>query len=140
MTIIINYWAVLASMVASVVLGFAWYGPFFGKKWIALSGIVMPDKKPAFSDMVKPMAMSLVGAFLMAFTLAHSIAFGNAFLGTDGIVGGLQAAFWNWIGFVVPVNLSFVAWEGRSWTLFLIHSGYWLALLGIMATILSVWA
>lgn len=140
MTIIINYWAILASMVSSVLIGFVWYGPLFGKKWMALSGIVMPDKKPALSEMLKPIVISLVGAFFMALTLAHSIAFSNAFLGTDGVMAAMQAAFWNWLGFMVPVSLSMVAWEEKPWTLFLIHAGYWLALVGAMATILTVWA
>ncbi len=138
MTVVVNYLDILISLVAAVLVGFVWYGPLFGKKWMALSGIKMPDQKPGFSVMLKPIIISLVGAFLMSYTLAHSLAFGNAFLGTSGIGNGLQAAFWNWLGFIVPVNLSFVAWEGRPWALFFIHSMYWLVLLAIMGIVMSV--
>jgi hypothetical protein len=142
MDIAINWWAIIVSMLSSVVLGMIWYGPLFGKKWMALSGIVMPaDKKPCMKDMVKPIVISLVGAFFMSFTLIHSLTFAQAYPGMEmsAVAAGLQAAFWNWLGFMVPVNLSFVAWEGKPWTLFFIHSGYWLVLLGVMGVVLSVW-
>lgn len=136
MSVPINVWAIIVSMVASIVLGFIWYGPLFGKKWMALSGIPMPDPKPPMSVMVKPIIISLVGALFMSYTLAHSIAFGSDYLDVYGISAGLQAAFWNWLGFIVPVTLSSVAWEKKSWTLWLIHSGYWLVLLGIMGIVI----
>lgn len=34
----INYLAVIAAGVASMVVGSLWYGPLFGRKWVALSG------------------------------------------------------------------------------------------------------
>ncbi len=137
--LIINYWAILAIMAASVILGFLWYGPLFGKKWMALTGISMPEGKPQMSEMLKPVIISLIGTLFMAYVLTHSLAFGNAYLGMSGISAGLMAAFWNWLGFIVPVNLNFVAWEGKPWGLFFIHSGYWLVLLAIAGVILSVW-
>ena len=50
---LLNIWAVLGSMVASIVFGFLWYGPLFGKPWMRLSGIVMPSEKPSTGMMVK---------------------------------------------------------------------------------------
>ena len=140
MSIPINYWAVIVSSLLSIGLGFLWYGPLFGKRWMELSGMKVPDVKPPMSTMMKPIVISVICAFFMAYTLAHGLVFGNAYLHASGAVSGLQGAFWYWLGFVIPVNLSFVAWEGKSWTLWAIHSGYWLVLLGIMGVVLSVWA
>ncbi|HLD39833.1 MAG TPA: DUF1761 family protein, partial [Candidatus Nanoarchaeia archaeon] len=33
-----NYLAVLVAAIAAYVVGFLWYGPVFGKKWMALMG------------------------------------------------------------------------------------------------------
>lgn len=134
----ISFLAVLGSMILSVVLGFMWYGPLFGKQWMALSGIAMPAEKPAFSTMVRPMIISIIGAFLMAVCLTYSIAYGGAFMGRTGIGMGIQAAFWNWLGFMVPTQLSLVAWEGKPWKLFAIHAGYWLVLLMLMGILITL--
>ena len=45
----INYLAVLVAAIASIVLGFVWYGPLFGKTWTQLMGF---DKKK-MDDMKK---------------------------------------------------------------------------------------
>lgn len=134
MEVITNWWAVLVCMVASVMIGFVWYGPLFGKVWMKESGITMPDKTPS---MKKPIVMSLIGAFLMAYILNNGLTFGNAYIA--GIPAGMLGAFWYWVGFVVPVQLSFVAWEGKSWKLFCIQAGYWLVLLLVMGGILAGW-
>lgn len=139
MILAVNYWAVLVSALVSVPLGFIWYGPLFGKPWMRLSGIAMPNPRPPMKVMLKPMIISLIGAFLMAFTLEHSLIFGLTYLSLSGAWTGLQTAFWNWLGFVVPVTLAPSAWEGKSWTLWFINAGYWLALLAIMGLILAAW-
>ncbi|HSE56649.1 MAG TPA: DUF1761 domain-containing protein [Candidatus Paceibacterota bacterium] len=139
MTVTLNGLAILGSMVLSVIIGFVWYGPLFGKRWMALSGIIMPpDKKPCFKDMLKPILISLIGAFFMALCLSYSIAYAGAFMERFGTSMGIQAGFWSWLGFVVPIQLSFVAWEGKPWKLFCIHAGYWLVLLCGMGIILSL--
>jgi hypothetical protein len=129
MSIVINWWAIVASIVASVVLGFIWYGPLFGKQWMALSGIAMPAERPPFSKMVKPITLSLVGTLFASYVLSAGVV--------GGALGGMLAGFFAWIGFVVPVNLNFVAWEGKPWTLFAIHAGYWLVLLVAVGAIIG---
>lgn len=134
MPVPINWLAIVLCMASSVVIGMFWYGPLFGKKWMALTGISMPTtQKPS---MTKPIIISLIGAFFMSFVLSHNIAFGSAYLDITGINAALQGAFWQWLGFIVPVNLSFVAWEGKPWALFWIHSLYWLVLMAVMAILI----
>lgn len=135
----INYWAVLAAAVMSIVLGFAWYGPLFGKKWMELNGMAMPDPKPSMKAMVPSIAISVVGTVLMTLALARLISVGEAYLGFGGAANGLATAAMAWVGFIVPVNLNFRAWEGKPWTLFAINTGYWLALMLGVGAMLSVW-
>ena len=139
----INEFAVLASGVAAMVLGGLWYGPLFGKQWIALMGFdaqkVADMQAKGAGAMWKSYLLMFIGALLMAYVLAHGLVFGNAYLGTSGVSGGLQGAFWYWLGFIAPVTLGSVLWEGKPWKLWILNAGYYLALLLIMATILSLW-
>ena len=41
-------------------------------------------------------------------------------------MAGVQAGFWNWLGFIVPVMLATVLWEGRKWKLWLFSIAYYL--------------
>lgn len=133
----INIWALIISAILSVVIGFIWYGPLFGKKWMALSGIKMPEgQKPSMGMMSKPMILSIIGAILMAFTLSSSIAFHNVFYVVSGYGAAWALAFLLWLGFIVPVHLNSTGWEGKSWTLFFINTGYWLVFLLISASVI----
>lgn len=133
MQVDVNWLAVLVNMVLSIVLGFIWYGPLFGKKWAALSGIPMPAEKPPFKTMIKPIIFSLVGALFMSYVLSMGIA-------AAGAVTGMVAGFFGWIGFIVPVYLNSSGWEGKPWTLFAINAGYWLVYLFAAGAILGAWA
>jgi hypothetical protein len=121
--------AVICSMIFSVVLGFVWYGPLFGKEWARMSGIVMPEEKPPFSVMVKPMILSFIGAILMNYVLGFSIFFHNAYYAVTGLAPALSIAFLMWLGFIVPAYLNLKGWEGKPWKLFFINTGYWLVFL-----------
>jgi len=135
----INLWALILSIIFSVVLGFIWYGPLFGKKWMALNGMKMPDPKPGFSVMVKPILISLVGALCMSFVLARLIAIGGAYLGVSGVGNGLATAFMVWVGFIVPIHFNSAGWEGKPWTLFFINTGYWLVYLLVIGSLIAAW-
>lgn len=129
----VNIWAILVSMALSVGLGFIWYGPLFGKKWMALSGIAAPAQKPPFKAMIKPIALSFSGALLISYVVSLASA------GIGARMGMLVSLF-AWLGFVVPVYLNFAGWEGRPWTLFLINAGYWLVYLLAIGALIGAWA
>lgn len=128
--------AVVGSIVLSVVLGFIWYGPLFGKQWMKLSGITMPNKKPSMSVMTRPMILSFIGAFCMAFTLSSVIYFHDAIYGTSGYESALSVAVLMWLGFIVPAYLNLTGWENKPWTLFFINTGYWLVFLLLSAAMI----
>lgn len=136
MDVPVNYWSVIAAAVALIVLGFVWYSPvLFGKKWAHLSGLSMESMK------MKPMTMGLmvVSALVMAYMLNHVLVFASAYMQESGVNAGLMTGFWVWLGFVAPVALGVVLWEGKSWTLWAINAGYYLVGLAIMGVILAVW-
>ena len=140
MQIPINYLAVGGAAIASMVIGFLWYGPLFGKMWMALSGItqeqIAASKK---KGMTKQYALMFVGSLVMAYVLAHALVFASAYLKTSGVSAGLMAGFWNWLGFVAPVTLGSVLWEGKSPKLWILNNGYYLVSLLLMGVILALW-
>ncbi len=93
----INYFAVIAAVIANQAIGFTWYGPLFGKLWRGLSGI---SEKQAAEQKKKGMgstfAIAALGSFVMAFVLAHFVDYVEA----TTIGGAVQLAFWLWLGFV----------------------------------------
>lgn len=134
----INLVAVVLAAIASFVIGWIWYGPLFGKMWRRLIGLSLEDMK---NMKMSPMVASLGGvitALLMAYVLAHGIAFGNAYLGTEGLSGALQGAFWYWLGFAVPLTSGGFLWEGKSWKLWALNAGYYLVALMSMGAVLAL--
>ena len=135
---VINYLAVLVAAVASVVLGFLWYGPLFGKTWAQLMGF---DKKKMAEAKKKGMPkqtwiLMILGTLVTSYVLAHFVDY----LDATNLAGALQAGFWLWLGFIVPVQLGMVLWEGKPWKLYILNVAYYLVNLSIMATILALWA
>jgi hypothetical protein len=137
----INYLAVLVSAVAAMGLGYLWYGPLFGKHWVQLMGWNRDDMETKMKSGAGPQYLiQAVGALVMAYALAHSIIFAGAYLHQSGLVAGLQGAIWSWLGFVAPVTLGSVLWDGKPWKLWAINSGYFLVTLIVMGLILGYWA
>ncbi len=141
MDVVVNYGAVLAAAVSAIVLGFLWYGPIFGKAWMKEMGMTKESIKHSMKGRSAAMVYGLqaVGALLMAYVLLHGLIFGNAYLNMSGILSGIQGAFWFWLGFVAPVTLSAVLWEGKSWKYWGITAGYYLVTLLVMGAILTAW-
>ena len=136
-TIPINYLAILFCGIASMALGFLWYGTLFTKTWMKLSGVSAASMKGGSAG--KGYAISFVGSLVMAWVLAYSLVFASTYLGISGIRAGMQAGFWNWLGFVAPVTLGGVLWEDKSWKLWILNNGYNLTQLVLMGIILALW-
>lgn len=136
MEITINYLAVLVAAIAAMVIGGVWYSPLgFGKPWMRLMGY--GDKVPEGSKraMMRSYAFMFAGALVMAFVLAHF-----AFIwGARETLSAVQLGFWTWLGFVAPVQLGTVLWEGKPWMLFFLNTAYYLVTLIAMAVIVGLW-
>ena len=142
----INYLAVLGSAVAAIVLGFLWFGPLFGRAWMNSMGMNLEEEKARMQSdptmkrkMMRSYIIMALGALVMAFVFAHALLFAMTYLQSSGIAGGLQGAFWNWLGFVAPVSIGGVLWESKTWKWWFITAGYYLVSLGIMSVILVLW-
>lgn len=132
----INYLAVLATGVVAMILGFLWYGPLFGKTWMALVGMtpeaVAKSKK-------KGMTASYLMMFIGALITASVFAWILESIAQVSIEAGMIGGFWLWLGFIAPVMLGKVLWEGKSWKLYFIDVSYYLVLLMVFGAILGGW-
>ena len=132
----INYLAVLVAAVASMVVGFLWYGPLFGKQWVKLMKI--DDKKikeAKQKGMGKTYFLAFLTTLVMSYVLAHFVDYVEAKTIADGVILG----FWIWIGFLATTQIGSVFWEGKPVKLYLINTSHYLVALAVMAAILAVW-
>jgi hypothetical protein len=139
----LNPLAILVAIIVSMLLGFLWYGPIFGKPW-AKEMKMPPDFKPTTGMMIKAMILQLVGTFLTVYVLAHSQEIWRPStwnLGNDGgnVMYGVMAAFFTWLGFYFPMVLTGMAWEAKSIKLSLINGSNYLVTLLAQGVILAVW-
>jgi hypothetical protein len=139
----INYFALLAALVAKAVLGSLWYGPMFGRAWNRELGNA-PGFRPQGLLLFRARVLRWIGMALSVYVLALAVALlrpATWGAGTDGPSStyGFLAALFIWIGFYVPQLLSRVAWEGASWRLLRIHALYHLVALQIAGQIVAHW-
>ncbi|MBY0293981.1 DUF1761 domain-containing protein [Patescibacteria group bacterium] len=143
--VIINYWAVLVCGVASVILGFAWYGPLFGKKYMQLQGVTEADVEKYKKD--KKMRNKMMRNYFLTFALALATAYAFAnFLGFAEIVygvSGMSCAFMvvslSFLGFVLPATSNLVFFDKKNWEWWFLVNGYYLVQLLLIGTILTMW-
>ena len=137
----LNWTAVLLAVVANFFLGYVWYTLLFGKAWAKAMKMDLTQKPPA-SEMYKGMVSMVIGNFLMAFVFAHNIAvwnpvtWGQGASSATGPAIACMAAFFTWLGFYLPQDMSKMAWENKSWNLFFINASYHFLSLLVAAMIL----
>lgn len=131
----VNFVAVLAAAIASMVIGFLWYGPLFGKQWISLMGwgkMTKAQMDKMKKSAGKGYAVMFITALVMAYVLAHIVSYAGATTALEGA----QAGFWVWLGFVATIALGSVLWEGKPIKLYYLNAAYHLVNLAVMGAIL----
>lgn len=139
MDIQINYWAILVCGIAAMVVGYIWFGPFFGKLWMRVTGASAMDearRKEMQKSVGKLYGIQFVLALFQAYVLAHYIAGW-----TDA--SGVENALWIWAAFVMPTVAGGAMWNNDSnkvkWTKFWLQASYYGVLFVIDGWILGMW-
>lgn len=139
MNIEVNYLAVLIAGVATMVVGFLWYGPMlFAKPWMKLMGHTKESLEKEKTNMGKTYGTSFVLALVTAYVLSHVMSLSQAFYNTSPVMTGLTSAFWMWLGFIMPVQATDVLFGSKKFKLFLINTGYQLASVLVMGLLLGL--
>ncbi len=133
----IKYPAVLVATLVHFMLGGLWYSPLlFGNKFIQLINW-SPEKLQQVQNEShgKELALAFVMSLILVYILAHFVQYTKA----TSAMGGIQTAFWLWLGFVVTTQLPTVLFEFRSLGLFAINVAYQLVGCSLAGAILAVW-
>lgn len=133
----IKYPAVIVATLAHYLLGGLWYSPLlFGNKFLQIIGW-SPEKLAEMEKQtpVKELAIAFVTSLVLVYILAHFVQYTKA----KTAWGGIQTAFWLWLGFIVTTQLATVIFEQRPLGLYLINIGYQLVGCAIAGVILALW-
>jgi hypothetical protein len=127
----VNWLAVIVATVANMALGFAWYGPLFGERWMRLSGQRRDEVR------MEPTAYvpTIIGAFIVSWVLALLAKHVGATTIVDGAVLGVLA----WLGFVATATFADVVFGGRPIALWTLNNGYQLVILAVAGAIVAAW-
>lgn len=119
MEVPVNYVAVVAAMVSSLVVGSIWYArSVFGNTWIKLAKIDM-DKNGG--SVAKPIIVTMVVSLITAYVLAHVSYLSNQYFQNSFLQDALTTAFWMWLGFTAARFITHDAFEGRPTQLTLLN-------------------
>jgi hypothetical protein len=127
----VNWIAILLGGVLSMVLGFLWYGPLFGKLWLRSIGKKAEELRGSPGMYI----LSFVAAVIQAYVLAV-------------LVAGLGVSVWWWgaiLGAVVSVGIGAAAalvnglFLRNSFSSWLLFAFYQLVLYAIEGAVFAVW-
>ena len=140
----VNLFAVLVAGVVPMVIGALWYGPIFGKRWMALMETTEEELREGFNPL-KTYGVSFVLALVTAFVISQLVAEVSpesvASMGGSGgsAMVGVHVALMALVAFVLPVSHQSVTFEGRKAGLAWLNIGYnGVALLG-QAVVIALW-
>jgi hypothetical protein len=135
----VNYVTILACGVLAMILGAIWYGPLFGKKWMAIVGATNMDKA-AREKMKKSAGKLYLVQFLLVLFQVWVLAF---YIKGWEEASGVTNALWIWAAFVMPTIAACSMWNNDAkkiaWSRFLIQGGYQLILFILFGLILGLW-
>src|SRR6267143_1370329 len=133
----INYPAVIVATIAHFFLGGLWYSPLlFGNKFLQIINW-SPQQVQQMENQshAKELIIAFVSSIVLVYILAHFVRYTKA----TTVGGGIQTAFWLWLGFIVTTQLGTVLFEGRPLGLYLINIGYQFVACAIAGAILAIW-
>lgn len=133
----IKYPAVIVATIVHFMLGGLWYSPLlFENKFLQYINWSPQQLQQIQSEShAKELAIAFVMSLILVYILAHFVQYTRA----TNAMGGIQTAFWLWLGFIVTTHVPTVIFERRSFGLFLINVAYQFVGCALAGVILAVW-
>ena len=126
----VNWLAVIVAALSGFALGGLWYGPLFGRAWMAASG--MTEERVKSASMGRIYGSTLLLNIVAAVSLAM-------FIGAGDVGFGVFAGFMTGLTFVsVGLGITYL-FEQRPMRLWLINAGYQTLFFTVMGAILGAW-
>ena len=132
----INHLATIVAAIASIVIGFIWYGPLFGKSWVKAVGLTPKQMK---AGKKKGMAKGFIGMIIVSLVLAYVLSVFIDYAQAVTVGAGLLVGLLVWLGFMATIQIGVVLWEQKPPNLFIINTGFSLVELLVMSAIITAW-
>ncbi len=136
----INWLAVIACLVVSMVSGSIWYNPktFFPMWWKGI-GKTAADIPGAGSNMAVVWGLTALSSLVQAVAMAMMVKAMGGMMGGVSPITGAGTGFMLWLGFVAPTNLANKLFAGYSLKIWAIEAGNHLVNLVLFGLILGAW-
>jgi hypothetical protein len=126
----LNWLAIVAAALVGFPIGALWYGPLFGRAWMAAAGVA---KGSGEQNMVKLYGTVLVLNLVIATSLAMFIGPNGNW--QAGFFAGFMAGF-TFVAMALGITYLF---ESRSLKLWLINAAYQVIFFSVVGVILGAW-
>jgi hypothetical protein len=134
----INWLAVVACVVASMIIGSFWFNPktFYPAWWRAIGR--SENDAPGMQNMGVVWGGTVLASLVQAVFIALMVNMMGSLSGGATLASGAMAGFLLWLGFVAPSSLTNKLFAGQlnAW---LIESGNHLVTFVVMGAILGAW-
>lgn len=132
----INFFAVIAATLSSMLVGSIWYTPkVFGTYWMRTAKVTPGEGKSA----VGPILITLLVSFVTAWVLSGAIYLSYNFYGGSFLVNALLTGLILWAGLTAARFITHDAFEGRPVGLTVLNCAHELVTILVMSLILGVW-
>lgn len=132
----INYWAVVAATLSTMVVGMVWYTPkVMGNTWMKLAKVTPGDGASA----VGPIVTTLIVSFITCWVLAGASYIAWAFYGGSFMLAALITGVLLWAGLTAARFITHDAFEGRPAKLTMLNIAHELVTVIVLSVVIGVW-
>ena len=135
----INWLAVVACLVISMLSGSVWYNPktFFPVWW---KGIGKKEgEAPGQSNMAVTWGLTIFAALVQAVAMAFVVNFVSDVTGSMSLLIGAGIGFMLWFGFIAPTYLTNKLFAGHGFKVWAIEAGNHLLNFILFGAVLGLW-
>lgn len=126
-----NLLAIFVAAAAGFLVGGLWYGPLFGKTWMAENGFTEEQLKNA--NMLKIYGLTFAFSVLSAVFLGHLLAFFDTHARATMMISTGIA-----LGYIVPAIGTNYLFSRKTGKLFAIDAGYWVVFYAAMGLVFVI--
>jgi len=133
----VNYLAVVAAALSTMIVGSVWYAPgVFGKLWMKLAKVKTGNATGG--EMAYTYGMAFVLSLITAYILAHVAFLSNNFFQNSFLQDSLTTGFWLWLGFTAARLVMHDLFEMRRKKLTLLNVSHEFVTVMVMAFIIGI--
>lgn len=126
-----NLLAILVAASTGFLIGGLWYGPLFGKAWMAEHGFT--EEQLRGSNMLKIYGLTFAFSVLSAVFLGHLLAFFDTNTRSTLMISvGIS------LGYIIPAIGTNYLFSRKSGRLFAIDAGYWIVFYAAMGLVFLI--